>query len=272
MDASFATAPAPGRPNEDHVVVSGDFAIVLDGVSTPPGLATGCRHGTRWLVRTLGATLAGRLAARPHAPLAGVLGEAIERVRGSHGAGCDLAHPESPSTTVAMVRERGEVVDYLVLCDSSVGFESTRGCWAVTDDRTARLPAYDRATVASLRNSPAGFWVAAADPAAAQHALTGSVWRAGIHRVAVCSDGAARLVERFGHRWRDLFAIAGRSGPGGVIAAVRAAERAAQPAAERTAGRAGQRAAGPGSGRAKAFDDATVVICEFPAAAAAAMG
>jgi hypothetical protein len=48
------------------------------------------------------------------------------------------------------------------------------------------------------RSHPGGFWVAGTDPAAARHALTDTAPRAGLHRAAVLSDGATRLVDRFG--------------------------------------------------------------------------
>ena len=69
MDFAFATAPGSDRPNEDHVVVSADWAVVLDGVTRPPGLDTGCVHGPAWLVRQLGDCLVGALTAAPAAPL-----------------------------------------------------------------------------------------------------------------------------------------------------------------------------------------------------------
>jgi hypothetical protein len=69
---------------------------------------------------------------------------------------------------VVVVRERDEFLDYLVLCDSTVVLGHHDGCVAVTDDRTARLPAYDRASVARLRNAPEGFCVASTVPDAAR--------------------------------------------------------------------------------------------------------
>jgi len=243
MDVSFATEPAPGRANEDHVVASDRFAVVLDGVSCPPGVATGCVHDVRWLVRTLGATLAQRLAGPPREPLAELLAGGIRWLRDRHGPGCDLTHPESPSSTVAILRERDDQLDYLVLCDSSVVIDGGDGIRAVTDDRTARLPAYDRASVARVRNTPAGYWVASTDPGAAAQALTGSLPRDRVRRVVLCTDGVARLVERFGLGWPEVFAIIDRAGPRGAIAAVRAAERQAP------------------ARRGKRFDDATLAVC-----------
>lgn len=167
MDFAFATEPSPGHANEDHVLVSAGFAIVLDGVTRLPDLVDGCHHGPRWLVRMLGAHLCQALSAGGTAGLTDVLASGIEDIKSRHANTCDLTDPNSPSATLAIVRERGEFVDYLVLCDSVVVVEDAAGITAITDDRLDFLPAYDRATVAQLRNTPDGFWVASTAPQAA---------------------------------------------------------------------------------------------------------
>ena len=247
MDFAFATEPAPGRINEDHIIVSAGFAIVLDGVTQPPDLDTGCLHDPVWLVREMGACLVRALAVDPTAALDLVLATAIERVREHHDDRCDLTNPDSPSTTVAMVRERGDQVDYLVLCDSSVVFEDAAGVTAIHDDRTDTLPAYDRHTVARLRNQPGGFWVASTDPAAAAEAMTGSVARAGLRRLLLCTDGVSRLTEFFGLNWTDVFALVEQSGPRAAIDAVREYELNLPALLTR-----------PGRSRVKRHDDATL--------------
>jgi hypothetical protein len=227
-----ASVPAPGRANEDLVVLGDTFVVVLDGATQPAGLRTGCQHDPGWLVATLGALLAERLRADPAAALVTILHRCIERLAEAHAGSCDLTNPDSPSTTVAIVRQRGELLDYLVLCDSTVVFEYADRCVAVIDDRTARLPAYDRRTVARLRNTADGFWVASTVPQAAHHALTGTVQRDRLRAVLLCTDGVSRLVELFGWAWADVVAQAGRDGPAAVIDAVRAAELAAPPGSE----------------------------------------
>jgi hypothetical protein len=168
---------------------------------------------------------------RTAASLAGILAAAIGRLCDTHRGSCDLTNPESPSTTVAIVRRRATVLDYLVLCDSSVVFQYDERCVAATDDRTARLPAYDRATIARLRNAPNGFWVASTSPDAAHHALTGTVHAGSLRAVLVCTDGVSRLVELFGHSWAEVAASAEQHGPAAVIRSVREAERANPPRA-----------------------------------------
>jgi hypothetical protein len=181
--------------------------------------------------------------------LPAIVAEAIEGLCRRHGPACDLGNPDSPSATIAMLRVSGSDLDYLVLCDSSIVVERGTGFQVITDDRTARLPAYDAASVARLRNAPGGFWVASTDPRAAGEALTGRIPLNDVRRAAVLTDGAARLVERFGHTWAGLFELADRDGPRAVLTAVREAESAA----------------GGGRFRGKRFDDATLALCRFPA-------
>ncbi|WP_346120964.1 protein phosphatase 2C domain-containing protein [Micromonospora coerulea] len=249
LDFAFATAPGSDRPNEDHIIVGAGHAIVLDGVTQLPDLDTGCVHGPAWLVRELGDCLARALTAGPTVSLELILATAIDQMRGRHAGRCDLSNPHSPSSTVAMVRARGEQVDYLVLCDSSVVFENVDGLTVVHDDRTDTLPAYDRHTVGRLRNRPGGFWVASTDPAAAAEAVTGSVARSGLRRLLLCTDGISRLTEFFQFGWTDVFRIAERSGPRAVIDAVRRYETDRPDLLVRV-----------GRGPVKRHDDATLAV------------
>lgn len=250
MDVTFATEPTPGRLNEDHVLASPAYVVVLDGATVPAGVRTGCVHGVLWLVRNLGDLLANGLSGNDRAPLAEVLAEAITELRDRHAGACDLTDPDTPSATVALLRAAGETLDYLVLCDSFVVVDGGFGLQVVTDDRTARLPAYDAVSVATLRNAPGGFWVASADPAAAGYALTGSVPLRDVRRAALLSDGAARSVERFGRTWEQVLTLAGEAGPRAVIEEVRRGEQ----------DDVGRR------WRGKRFDDATLAYCTFPSA------
>ncbi|WP_326561208.1 protein phosphatase 2C domain-containing protein [Micromonospora sp. NBC_01796] len=248
MDFAFATDPAPGRRNEDHVVVSAGFAILLDGVTQLPGLDSGCLHGPNWLVRMLGAHLTEALSADRTTKLDEVLAGAIEGVSRRHAHECDLTNPDSPSSTVAIVRERDGQVDYLVLCDSAVVFEHADGITVINDDRTGGLPAYDRVSVARLRNRRGGFWVASTDPAAATEAITGSIGRSELSRLLLCTDGVSRLVDFFGFTWPEVFDLVERRGPGAAIEAVRRCE-VERPERLHTTGRT-----------VKRHDDATLAV------------
>lgn len=255
MDVSFAsTAAVPGRPNEDLVLAAGNFVIVLDGVTSPPQVPTGCRHDPVWLVRTLAAALVADLLQDTGHDLRTTLGNAISAVRDQHAHTCDLTHPESPSSTVALLRQRDEHVDYLVLCDSTVVLTDRDGriSRTVTDDRTTAMRGLTRAAVAERRNQPGGFWVASTDPAAAGEALTGTAGTDTLGSALLCTDGVSRLVDAYGRNWSELVGHE----PGDLLRLVRAAETQA----------------GPPPGSRKQHDDATVALCRFPVGAGGGAG
>ncbi|BCB87298.1 protein phosphatase 2C domain-containing protein [Phytohabitans suffuscus] len=262
MRVSTASWPAdPGVPNEDWAFASQRLTVVLDGQTART--ATGCRHGVSWYAATLGAAIA---AAPPERALENVLAGAIERTAARHPE-CDLSHPATPSATVAIVRFGRGAVEYLILGDATVLVDTTGGPRVLTDGRveaaaTAERRAADRYPIGSpekraallrmkhaelaLRNHPDGFWVAAADPAAARRAITGELPRDGVRRVAVLSDGAARIVTPFGRLdWPGVLDLLASRGPDEVVRLVRAAE-ATDPAGTRWP-------------RNKTSDDATAV-------------
>jgi hypothetical protein len=247
MRISHATQPAPASPrNEDLVVTGPDFAVVLDGATPMPGVDTGCVHTVPWLTRRLGSALARLLLTRSDG-LADTLRIAIESVVAEHADTCDLANPDSPSSTVTMLRERHDAVDYLVLADSPIVFGRRDGSIDVIhDDRLERLPGWTVEIVRDQRNTPGGFWVASTDPAAADEALTGSIDRERLDRAGLFTDGATRLVERHGLRWVDVMNLLDEDGPAAVIERVRHAD---------------ERAAGHYPG--KVHDDATAVSCRL---------
>jgi Protein phosphatase 2C len=244
VQISYASQASPDvAANEDFVLASEGFAIVLDG-ATDSGLPNGCEHGVAWLARRLGGQLAAVLIEQPELPLREVLRQGITGTRALHPQ-CDLDNPCSPSSTVAIARAREGTLDCLVLADSPVAVQTHDGeLLLLDDDRTAHLPAYDRTSVARLRNTDQGFWVAGTRPEAADRALTAAVPLARIRRFALVTDGVSRLVERYGWGWPQLLDTLERQGPAAAIAAVRRAERAAA----------------PGSFRGKRHDDATAAF------------
>ncbi|WP_329518546.1 protein phosphatase 2C domain-containing protein [Spirillospora sp. NBC_01491] len=242
--------------NEDFVVAGPDWVVVLDGATARPGVDSGCRHDPAWLVRRLGGALAGRLAAGAAGaagaggggePLSELLAGAIEMVCAAHAGTCDLDNPDSPSATVAMLRRRGDALDWLVLADSPV-LVDTGEVLVLRDGRVDRLPSYTVEAVRAARNSPGGFWVASTRPEAAYEALGGALPLKEVRRAAVLSDGASRLVERFAVLgWPDLLDLLDRDGPAEVIRRTREAEAAEEQAGE----------------RGKRYDDATAVMVRF---------
>ena len=277
MRVRYATQPSPGRvANEDHAFHTGDLVGVFDGVSVPAGVDTGCVHGPAWYVRRLAAHLT-QAAASPAVPLADALAESIQAVRGEHGDRCDLDNPQTPASTVSLVRDAGDHVEYLLLCDSRLildrGGEQLQ---VLTDTRFEASVAEIRRLVltgasafgtadheervrqaAQLRqqhtNRPGGYWIAAALPEAAYEALTGTLPLTGpdrVRRAAVITDGAAVAVEQFGlFDWRGLLDLLTTAGPEELIRRVREAENADPTGESRP--------------RYKRHDDATVALCEF---------
>ncbi len=241
--------PAPDRRppavNEDLVLSGPDFVVVLDGATAGKGIDSGCRHTVAWLVQRLGRQLALPLLTGSTAPLADLLADAIAALGREHADTCDLTNPDSPSSTVAMIRAGSDDVEHLVLADSPVVTRSPAGVVSVHhDNRIDLLPEYTLEAVRRLRNQPGGFWVASTEPKAAYEAVTGTTDRAEVELVAVLSDGAARYVERYGHSWDDLLDVLTADGPRELVERVWAYDEAAH----------------PDSFHGKRYDDATAVL------------
>ncbi len=235
FDAVTVSEPAPGGANDDFLLVSDNWAIVLDGVSAYPVPDVGCQHGVRWFVNRLGLHFGYRLATAGGVPMTDLLADSIAVTAQDHGPGCDLAHPLTPAATVAAVRVVGGRLDWLVLGDATVAWTLEDGTTnSVTDDRADRLKdapiivadvrRYDPAYVASVRNKPGGFWVASAQPEAAHQSLTGYLHLERVDRIGLFSDGVTRLVERFGWTVQGIFEQAAELGVRSLIESVRGAE------------------------------------------------
>jgi len=272
MQVTLASRRSPdATANEDFLAATAAAVVVIDGASVPPGLATGCIHGTAWFARQLGARLLTLLTSNSDQSPADSLAQAITDVAALHADTCDLGHPGSPSATVAILREQPQTVEYLVLGDTTILLEQPAGLRVITDDRLEQVAAvqhdamHQQATgsadharsFAELvteqrrhRNHPDGFWVASSDPTAAQHALVDTAARAGLHRAAVLSDGATRLVDRFGLLdWPAFLDLLAEQGPDAIIGRVRAAEHS-DPDGQRWP-------------RGKRHDDASAACCQL---------
>ncbi|WP_449349598.1 hypothetical protein [Streptomyces shaanxiensis] len=203
-------------------------------------------------------------------PLAEGLGDALERVAAMH-PDCDLDDPGTPSATVAILRHKQGVLEHLVLADSPIVFNGPEDYTVISDLRVDDVLPDLRAEVEShqthtpghrdalqrlvlaqrqVRNTSEGYWVAAANPDAAQHALTGITPLREIQSAAVMSDGVSRLVTEYGAAtWSDVFATLQTEGPHKLIEAVREVE-ATDPTGLRWP-------------RYKSGDDATVAYCQW---------
>ncbi|MEU5077463.1 protein phosphatase 2C domain-containing protein [Streptomyces asoensis] len=268
MRVAIDTQPGGAAPNEDWVAGTPTLAVVLDGLSTA-GLDTGCRHGVPWYVRNLGSQLVATLTDSDTSLTAG-LAQALERVSAMHPE-CDLSNPGTPSATVAILRQREEYLDHLVLADSPIVLDGYEGISVITDLRVDRILPELKAEVArhethtarhkealrnlvfaqrESRNTETGYWVAAAGPEAAEHALTGSMLSEDVRAAALLSDGAACLVTDYAmSSWDEVFATLRAGGPRELIDTVRKVE-ATDPRGQRWP-------------RYKSGDDAAVAFCQW---------
>lgn len=242
------TATSAGRAehgNEDFVAATERAMVVVDGAGIRGGAAL-CEHGVAWYSHSLGTDLLARLTTHPTVLLREALGDSIAAVTAMHSDTCHVADPSSPQASVAVARRSGSDLDWLVLGDAYVIAEAEEPL-VVNDERevdvrsaaTRRLegltpgsPEHDRQTHVAIetlrarRNQPGGYWIAKDDPHAALHAIVG---RQGIQpdaRVAVLSNGVARLVDPYRVTdWRGLFMMLRDVGPDGVLQRLRAVER-----------------------------------------------
>lgn len=255
-----------GRPNEDHVEIGSDIAIVIDGATSRTD--TGCIHGVSWYASQLGAALQNRQYAEKS--LTALLAGAIEDVRAFHEGTCDLNHPGTPSAVIAILRRTSTAVQWLVLGDVTLILDTDEGMHVITEghDHIAaeeraeadRYPIGDERKAEALlrmkhielanRNVAGGFWVASTDPAVAEHALTGAVDHRSLRRAVLMTDGAARLMDVFSAaNSAELVRLASELGPQEILRQVREFEDA-DPEGARWP-------------RNKRSDDASAILCEL---------
>lgn len=229
MQITHATASAPGRDNEDYVCAGADWALILDGATAPAGVNSGCIHNVIWLVRHLAAAVASRLTLADSASLTDILAAAIKDTACAHADTCDLANPDSPSSTISIIRARGDELDYLTLGDSPIVlWHRDETFTPIDDDRTSHLPGgrpYTIELVRAHRNKNGGFWIASTNPDAAYQAISGSVPLAQVTEAGMFTDGITRLLDWYGYTWPVIFSSLRSEGPASLIKLVRAAER-----------------------------------------------
>jgi hypothetical protein len=269
---SFVTEPgSSSRENEDFIAATPNAVVLLDGASVPDGLDTGCSHSVRWFTIELGTRLLTQLATGTSESLADALARAIGDVRALHDVGCDLDHPGTPAAAVALLRDGGDQVEYLVLADCTVVLETHAGIQVMTDDRIAKVATAERAerdtkgggsaeheraqsrlitAQRSDRNREGGYWVASSMPSAAYQAIAGAVATQHLGRALMMTDGATRLVDTFGlATWNEVLEALKDEGPEGLVRRVRDAER--------------DDSHGLRWPRGKPHDDSTVALCHF---------
>ena len=281
----WASEPSlDGDPNEDRIGMINDAVWVLDGATTPATVPSCCDKDASWYVERLNAALTAQLQdAQPE--LRAALAAAITEVQEQHARSCpNPAEGRGPSSTVAIARRDGAWLDVLVLGDSTVLLDHSDHITAIRDTRLAAVARQFRREIETAlanghgyrdddherrraqlveaerlrRNRDGGYWIAADQPRAAEHALS-SRHRIGtkapnVSRVVLMSDGVHNAASRFAlfDSNERLFAAAADGGPKACIRKLRAAE-ASDPTGQRYP-------------RTKRSDDASLVIWDIDSA------
>ena len=260
--------------NEDFLLHAWPLVGVLDGVTAPPNLDSGCIHKASWYVQRLATHLA-QLSTSEH-ELTDVLAQAIQAVSSDHGDTCDLTNPYTPAAALCLVRCKPDHLEYLILSDCTLVADVNGSITVLTDTRLAALIAEarqaanaDQAIIGSperrqlehevtlhkhtLTNQPHGYWIASSNPQAAHNAVTGTLpttGHAAAHRFALLTDGVSRAVETFHLMdWLGLLDTLAAHGPEHLIQQIRQAELTDTRAAQRP--------------RHKPHDDASVIYCSL---------
>jgi hypothetical protein len=225
MRAVMESQATPGRANDDYAVLGLEWAVVLDGATALKPAENGCIHDVPWVVHRLAGNLAHLLTIAPDVALDDALAESITRTCTAHEKTCDLSNPDSPSSTVTILRCRDDVLDYLVLGDSPLLVNRAGKVEPILDERMANLKDYSYEAVMAVQNTPDGYYVASTVPDAAYQAVCGTIQAGGVNAAALLTDGASRLVDAF-HlmSWDELFCVLSDEGPASLIARTRKVE------------------------------------------------
>ncbi|MEU3273882.1 hypothetical protein ABZ639_23845 [Saccharomonospora sp. NPDC006951] len=213
--------PRSPEGSEDVVVTTGNAVVLLDGATEfRQDLPSG-----GWYAARLGERIERLLLGAPHDDLGSVLGKAIAEVTEAGS----LTRRHSPSSTVAMLRWTDDTIEALVLADSPIVAFGQSGFEVVADTRLDELRESGRlrtrAQVDRLRNSEGGFWVAEADPGAANQALRRTWRREEIEAVVLATDGVSVGVDDYRVlEWPSVLSIARDQGAARVLDVVRTAE------------------------------------------------
>ncbi|MCF4121752.1 protein phosphatase 2C domain-containing protein [Antribacter sp. KLBMP9083] len=257
-----ATLPG-GTLNQDRHATGDGFALVLDGATSFAGDRS---HDPGWYAEQLANALT--VTVPDGGTLADAATAAIANVRDAHGLTPDTA----PTSTIALARWSAETVETYVLGDSLAVVLHPDGTETVHhDDRLAAVAPAERAAYrahladghgyddalrplllalqaeqARHRNQPGGFWIAGAQPEAAQHGVTTTTPRRDVAAVMLATDGVALDRHPTATTWRDLYDEARHDGPAQVLQRIHDAE-VSDPDGQRWP-------------RAKPHDDKTLVV------------
>lgn len=206
-----STAQLPPGGGDDVIVTTGDAVIMLDGASafTPVPVPASV------YADSLARDIARIMGTRPGGDLRGILADAITAT--AHNL--DLRPGASPSSTVIIFRRAGNYADCLVLGDSLAVLAGQ----AITDGRLARIGQGIRERYrerltdghgyndehrhllrelqreqARWRNRAGGYWIAEADPGAAEQALATQYPADSVPWAVLATDGAYKTMTHLG--------------------------------------------------------------------------
>ncbi|KQY30518.1 hypothetical protein ACFQ9R_34015 [Nocardia sp. NPDC056541] len=220
MSFTVESAQRAAASGDDRLVVADNAVIVLDGATAHDPAMPSAGEYVDHLAAELALSIGDALS------LVDILAQSIARTAETLGIEPGLA----PSSTVALVRVEPDAVNALILGDSSLVIGQRGGEVATyTDDRLAQLnlPEADlyrrflkygwgysgrhRKILEDLqiaeraqRNRPGGYWIAEADPHAAEHALSVRIPRDELSWIVVATDGVADLIPPLGLSWSEV--------------------------------------------------------------------
>ena len=222
LTATVAGAMLPGEraPGQDRWTTAGPAVAVLDGASAFDSAAPPADTYVSDLCATLAASL--RAGSDARGALRAAIAEVAHRLNVPAGSGA--------SSTVLILRQADDHVEVTALGDSTAVIGMRDGSVErVTDDRLSHvapqlraryrdrlraghgfdsthraiLGEIQRAERAS-RNSPAGYWIAEADPAAADHVITRRYPASDVAWCMLATDGAQRPYDHRNGDWAAL--------------------------------------------------------------------
>jgi hypothetical protein len=221
MGLTVAAASLPGGdpPGQDRWGTSAQAAVVLDGASSySPEAPPADDYVDVLLPALLSRVDDGDLRVQLRESIA----ETVDRLGLTPGA--------APSSTVLVLRVGEELVEVAALGDSTAVIGHPDGTTSrLSDDRLAPIGAAQRRAYREHlrqgsgfgpehrgrlrelqrsefphRNRPGGYWIAEADPAAADKLVIRSFLRDAVSWVVLATDGAQKHIDRLGGRWDVL--------------------------------------------------------------------
>lgn len=205
-----AATLAGGDKNQDRYAYGDGWAFVLDGASS--FTKTQPEHDGGWYADHLKQALSAGLMDHSKRATPEIVEDAIRTVAETHGG--DVA--SCPTSTIALARWNNETVEAYLLGDSTAALVSLRNEEVLSDARLAEIArplreeyrsrlrkgqGFDehhqgllrqlQARQATVRNRPNGYWIAGAEPEAANNAITCIRRIPPVHTLVLASDGAA---------------------------------------------------------------------------------